>query len=102
MRELLQRRSRHGVLSRDGENRVLGKMQTDALGPLFRLEVTADGIGNHRVQFCERISLSSDAAAAARCVPARDVTTGFRPRLDLEFQQPCSSWRIRRKADWRQ
>ena len=24
----------------------MGKMQTDALGPLFRLEVTADGIGN--------------------------------------------------------
>ena len=49
-----------------GENRVLRKMQTDALGPLFRLEVTADGIGNHRIQFCERISLRSDATAETR------------------------------------
>jgi hypothetical protein len=57
-------------------------MQTDAPGPLFRLEVTADRIGNYRVQFCERISLRSDAAA--RCVPARDLTAGFRTRLDLE------------------
>ena len=41
-------------------------MQTDALGPLFRLEVTADGIGNHRIQFCERISLRSDATTETR------------------------------------
>ena len=58
-------------------------MQPDALGPLFRLEVTADGIGDHRVQFRERISLGRDAAAA-RSVPARDVAAGFRTRLDLE------------------
>ena len=84
MGELLQPRSLHAELSRDGENQVLGKMQTDALGPLFRLEVTAEGIGNHRVQFCERISLRSDAAAAARRVPARDIAAGFRTRLHLE------------------
>ena len=58
-------------------------MQADALGPLFRLEVTADGIGDHRVQFRERISLRGDAAAARR-VPARDVAAGFRARRDLE------------------
>src|SRR5476649_1047141 len=59
-------------------------MQTDALGPLLRLEVTSDGIGDHRVQFRERISLRGDAAAVARRVPARDVAAGFRARRDLE------------------
>src|ERR1035437_7636462 len=58
-------------------------MQADAFGPLLRLEVTADGIGDHRVQFRERISLRGDAAAAWR-VPARDVTAGFRTRLDVK------------------
>jgi hypothetical protein len=58
-------------------------MQTDALGPLLRLEVTAHGIGDHRVQFRKRISLRSDAATA-RGVPARHVTAGFRTRLHLE------------------
>lgn len=59
-------------------------MQADALGPLLRLEVTADGIGDHRVQFRERISLRGDAATVARRVPARDITAGFRARRDLE------------------
>ena len=59
-------------------------MQTDALGPLLRLEVAADGIGDHRVQFRERISLRGDAATVARRVPARDLTAGFRARRDLE------------------
>ena len=59
-------------------------MQADAFGPLLRLEVAADGIGDHRVQFRERISLRGDAAAVARRVPARDVTAGFRARRDLE------------------
>jgi len=59
-------------------------MQTDALGPLLRLEVTADGIGDHRVQFRERVSLRGDAATVARRVPARDVAAGFRARRDLE------------------
>ncbi len=59
-------------------------MQADALGPLLRLEVTADGIGDHRVQFRERISLRGDAAAVARRVPTRDVAAGFRARRDLE------------------
>src|SRR5665213_2711048 len=59
-------------------------MQADALGPLLRLEVTADRIGDHRVQFRERISLRGDAAAVARRVPARDITAGFRARRDLE------------------
>jgi hypothetical protein len=58
-------------------------MQTDALWPLLRLEISAHGIGDHRVQFRERIALRGDAAAAWR-VPARDVTAGFRARLDLE------------------
>src|SRR5438067_13413031 len=58
-------------------------MQTDAFWPLLRLEVTAHGIGDHRVQFCERISLSGNAAAARR-VPSRDITARLRARLDLE------------------
>jgi len=58
-------------------------MQTDALGPLLWFKVTANGIGNHRIQFRERISLRGDAAAARR-VPARDIAAGFRTRLDLE------------------
>src|SRR5882724_11856240 len=58
-------------------------MQADAFGPFFRSEVTAGGIGDHRVQFRERISLRGDAAAAQR-VPARDVTAGFRARLGLK------------------
>lgn len=58
-------------------------MQTNALGPLLRLEITADGVRNHRVQFGKRIALRGDAAAARR-IPARNVTAGFGARLDLE------------------
>jgi hypothetical protein len=58
-------------------------MQKNALGSLLRLEVTANGIGDHRVQFCERISLCGDAAAARR-VPARDLAAGFRAWCDLK------------------
>ena len=58
-------------------------MQTDPLGPLLRLEVTADGIGDHRVQFRERISLRGDPTAS-RSIPARDVSAGFRARLDVK------------------
>ena len=58
-------------------------MQADSLGTLFRLEVTAHGVGDHRVQFGERISLRSDTTPA-RCVPACDVTAGFCTRLNLE------------------
>ena len=58
-------------------------MQPDTLGPLPRLEVTADGIGDHRVQFRERIALRGDAAAARR-IPARNVAAGFRARRHLK------------------
>src|ERR1035437_3269856 len=59
-------------------------MQADAFRTLFRLEVTADGIGDHRVQFCERTSLRGDAATVARRVPARDVAAGFAARLNVK------------------
>jgi len=58
-------------------------MQTDALGPFFRFKIAADGIGNHRIQFRERVPLRGDAATARR-VPARHITAGLRARLDLE------------------
>ena len=58
-------------------------MQTDALGPLFRLEATANNIGDHRGECGERISLRGDAAAARR-VPARHITAGLHTRRDLK------------------
>src|SRR6185437_7153784 len=64
--------------------RILRKMQADPLGTVFRLKITTDGVGDHGVQFRERISLSSDTAAPLRLIPARHVTTSLRARLDTK------------------
>ena len=58
-------------------------MQADALRTILWIEVTVHRIGDHGVQFGERITLRGDSATPRR-IPARDVTTGFGARLDLE------------------
>jgi hypothetical protein len=52
-------------------------MQTHALGALGRFEVSIHRIGNHRVQFRERVALRGDTAFAGLIVPTRDKSAGF-------------------------
>ena len=70
-------------------------MQTDGLGPFFRLEVTANRISDPRVLFRERISLRRGSATAVRGVPARNGAAGVRAGLALanDFCKPAQAHR---------
>lgn len=48
------------------------------------LEIPGYRIGNHRLQFSQRIALRHDTTAARLIVPASNKSTGFGARLDGE------------------
>jgi hypothetical protein len=58
-------------------------VQTDALGTLISLEIARNGIGDHYIQFSERISLGCDTTSTWG-IPARYVTAGGRAGFNVK------------------
>jgi hypothetical protein len=50
---------------------------------LLRLEIARYGIGDHNVQFSERIALGRDPTSTGG-IPARHITAGGRARFNLK------------------
>ena len=65
-------------------DRIFDKVQAHPNRPLSRLEERLYCVGDHRLEFIERLPLSADSPAAWRVVPARDVAARLRTGFDLE------------------
>jgi hypothetical protein len=50
---------------------------------LIRLEIARDGIGDHNIQFSERIALGRDATSTGG-IPARHIPAGSRARFNVK------------------
>jgi hypothetical protein len=61
----------------------LREVQPDAPGTLIRLEIARNGIGDHNIQFSERIALGRDATSTGG-IPARHITAGGRARFNVK------------------
>src|SRR5207245_3342269 len=85
-------------------------MESHLLRPLGRLEIPVDRVGDHLVQFGQRVGLRGDAAPARLVIPSGHESPGFRTRFHAKsylyhaekicaLAGRCASFRSARPAD---